>query len=72
MRAPRHDRAATSRASATPLGHSSAQYGIRSSRSKASSSISASASRGRRTGELAVAQRDDLLDEVHDAQSYAA
>ena len=47
VRAPRSARPAIARASASALGHSSAQYGRNSSRSNASSSSSASLSRGR-------------------------
>ena len=60
----------TARASATPLGHSSAQYGMSSSRSNASSSMQRLAVARAQHGQLAVAQRHDLLDQVHVRASY--
>src|SRR4051794_11901498 len=53
--APFSARGAIALARATPLGHSSAQYGMNPSSSKACSSSSASASRGRRTASSPLA-----------------
>ena len=66
MRAPCSARTPTTRASASALGHSSAQYGMYSSRSNASSSSSASASRGRSTDSSCPPIPIDLFDQfVH-------
>ena len=67
-RGPRRSRVATCRASARPLGQSSAQYGRNSSSSNVASSMSSSALGGRRIDSRSPsAELDVLLDEVQSA-----